>query len=59
MAKQKDTIQLKDCTKCVNSFWYEGMLVCSMRIKDIPRESSIVSFHDCSWFKEIKENTKI
>lgn len=53
MAKIKqDKAEIQDCKLCVNSFYYEGMLVCSMRIKDVPTESSIVDKKiDCSFFK--------
>lgn len=58
MAKKKQEVTIQDCKLCINSFYYEGMLVCSMRIKDVPTESSIVDKKtDCCFYKEKSKNS--
>ena len=58
--KMKKETTLNDCSKCVESFNFLGMLLCSLRLQDksllddlyVPPASSIVEMMECDWFKE-------
>ena len=52
MAKAKQ-VELKDCTKCINSETKDNTTYCKLRIFDngLFTDYAKVNFIDCLWFK--------
>jgi len=56
MAKKSKKATLQDCSKCKESFKYEGKLLCNLKLQDESRlqdnnySCSIVSKCECIWF---------
>lgn len=50
------------CPNCINHFYYQGIIICSLKLKDAkepPPQSAICEkVYECEWLREIKKEIR-